>query len=106
MVDERDVARFMALVDKLPSGCWYWMGARSRGKGNKKWYGSFRYNGRTVRAHVFSCDELGARGPVPPGYERSHSCHFSMCVNPDHVVPKPREVNCEERWQRYREAAE
>jgi hypothetical protein len=27
----------MALVDKLPSGCWYWTGSRSRGAGNKKY---------------------------------------------------------------------
>lgn len=35
-----DVKRFFRYVEKLPNGCWYWTGARSRGKGNRKWYGS------------------------------------------------------------------
>ena len=38
---DADIARFMVNVDKLPCGCWFWQGGRSRGAGNKKWYGSF-----------------------------------------------------------------
>lgn len=87
-----DVARFMRYVEKLPGGCWYWTGARSRGKGNKKWYGSFRVGGRVVRAHRFAVEVIGGR-PCPPEHHRDHTCLFSMCVNPDHIEVVTREEN-------------
>ena len=89
---EADIARFLSYVDKLPNGCWFWTGARSRGKGNKKWYGSFRYQGVTVRAHRFASEHL-AGCPCPPGHHRDHSCVFSLCVCPDHIVVMTREQN-------------
>lgn len=93
---EDDIRRFMSFVDVLPCGCWFWTGARSRGKGNKKWYGSFRYNGRVIRAHRFSCDVIGGK-TVPPGWHRDHTCVFSLCVNPEHLEPVPRRVNQERK---------
>lgn len=87
-----DLERFMSYVDKLPNGCWFWTGARSRGKGKKKWYGSFRYNGKTVRAHVYSCDVIGEK-TVPSGWHRDHTCVFSLCVNPEHIDPVPPKEN-------------
>jgi hypothetical protein len=88
----KDIDRFMGYVDRLPSGCWYWTGARSRGRGNRKWYGSFHLGGRTVRAHAFSCEVIGGK-PCPPGHHRDHTCCFSMCVNPEHLDVVTREVN-------------
>jgi hypothetical protein len=88
----QEVARFMALVDVLPCGCWDWTGARSRGRGNRKWYGTFYYRGRRIRAHRFSCDVLGKK-TVPKGWHRDHTCHFSMCVNFDHLEPVPPATN-------------
>lgn len=87
-----DVERFMRYVDVLPSGCWFWTGGRSRGAGNSKWYGSFRLNGTTVRAHRFSCDVIAGR-ELPPGWHRDHGCEFSLCVNPDCVEFVSSEVN-------------
>jgi hypothetical protein len=81
--DQADIDRFMTHVDKLPCGCWFWTGARSRGKGNRKWYGSFKVKGRAVRAHRFSDEVLAKRGPLPRGHHRDHKCEFSLCVNPD-----------------------
>jgi hypothetical protein len=81
---QADVDRFMSYVDVLPSGCWFWAGARSRGKGNRKWYGSFRVGGIVVRAHRFAHDVIGGKACLP-GYHRDHSCRFSLCVNPDHI---------------------
>lgn len=90
---QSDIERFMRFVEKLPCGCWYWTGARSRGQGNRKWYGSFRVGDRTVRAHRFSCDVLGGR-ECPPGHHRDHVvCKFSMCVNPDHIEIVTHEEN-------------
>ena len=83
--DEEDIVRFLSYVDKLPNGCWFWTGARSRGSGNKKWYGSFGVKGKVVRAHRFSAEALGGKGPLPKGGHRDHTCVFSLCVNPAHI---------------------
>lgn len=80
---DKDVQRFMGYVDRLQSGCWYWTGGRSRGKGNRKWYGSFKVGGKTVRAHRFACEAIGKLA-CPAGHHRDHTCNFSMCVNPAH----------------------
>lgn len=99
-----EIARFMKLVDKLPSGCWFWTGARSRGGGNRKWYGTFWVNKKIgrVRALRFSCEAIGGKGPLPAGHDRSHQCHFSLCVNPDCVEYEPKAVNQARRIERAR----
>lgn len=97
---EAEIARFMRMVEKLPSGCWFWTGARSRGRGNRKWYGSFRYRGQTIRAHRFSCDVLGECGPLQPGHHRDHTCLFSLCVNPAHLEVTTREENQRRKIER------
>lgn len=97
--DQGDIDRFLTFVEKLPNGCWFWAGARSRGKGNRKWYGSFRVKGKVVRAHRFAHDILGGR-ICPEGYHRDHLCRFSLCVNPDHLEAVTREVNQERKCQR------
>jgi hypothetical protein len=100
------IDRFMNYVEKLPNGCWYWTGARSRGKGNKKWYGSFWIGkGKVMRAHAFACEVIGER-PCPPGHHRDHTCCFSMCVNPDHLEVVLKEVNQERKVRRKREQYE
>lgn len=97
-----DIARFVAKVDKLPNGCWYWTGARSRGKGNRKWYGSFRLGSRVVRAHRFAAEVLGGK-PCPSGHHRDHTCCFSMCVNPDHLEVVSKEENQRRKMARRRD---
>jgi len=79
-----DISRFMSFVDVLPCGCWYWTGGRSRGKGNRKWYGTFWVGGKSIRAHRFASEVL-AGAACPPGFHRDHTCSFSMCVNPAHI---------------------
>lgn len=93
-----ELARFMASVVVLPGGCWLWVGARSRGRGNRKWYGSFRRSGRDgrrgklVRAHVYSHDVIGGK-VCPPSWHRDHSCNISLCVNPECLEAVPPDVN-------------
>ena len=83
--EQSDIDRFMEKVDKLPNGCWFWTGARSKGAGNKKCYGSFRVRKHgVVRAHRFASEAL-AGTICPDGHHRDHTCNFSMCVNPDHI---------------------
>jgi len=96
---DADIERFMSYVDKLPNGCWFWTGARSRGKGNRKWYGSFYVNGKTVRSHRFSCDVL-KKEPCPPGHHRDHVCKFSLCVAPDHFEIVTHEENQRRKMDR------
>lgn len=101
---QADIDRFMKHVDKLPSGCWFWTGSRSRGKGNKKWYGTFWVNKKIgrVRAHRFACEVIGGKGPLPPGQDRDHSCYFSLCVNPECIEYVPKAVNQQRRIDRHR----
>lgn len=93
-----DLDRFRAFCRPLPNGCIEWMGAKSQG------YGSFRVNGKSLRAHIVSY-ELG-NDPVPPGLVLDHTCHNSdaacvggaacphrACVNPLHLEPVTRGVN-------------
>jgi hypothetical protein len=91
--DFSDVVRFMSFVDKLPSGCWFWEGARSRGQGNRKWYGSFYLRSGVVRAHRFSAVVIGNQRELLAGEHRDHTCHFSLCVNPDHLEIVSKEEN-------------
>ena len=95
-----DVKRFMSYVDILPNGCWYWTGARSRGSGNRKWYGSFRVGGTTVRAHRFAAEVIGGQRPLEKGEHRDHTCCFSMCVCPDHIEIVTHEENQERKMKR------
>lgn len=102
-VTPADIERFMRKVEKLPFGCWYWTGARSRGKGNSKWYGSFRVGGKVIRAHRFASEALGFQH-CPKGHHRDHVCRFSMCVNPSHIEVVTHDEN-ERRKQAARLAA-
>ena len=81
----------MSKVDVLPNGCWYWNGARSKGRG-RKWYGSFSLGKRVVRAHRFS-SEVFNQDECPKGHHRDHTCGFSMCVAPHHIEVVTSEEN-------------
>lgn len=102
---EEDLRRFMTFVEKLPNGCWFWAGARSRGKGNKKWYGSFWVSSmkRSIRSHRFSCEVLGGK-ECPPEHDRDHTCLFSLCVNYEHLDIVHKTVNQERKMERRRQA--
>ncbi len=111
--DASDVKRFLSFIDKLPNGCWFWTGARSRGKGNKKWYGTFWVSskkdkdgnvvipGRSVRAHRFASEVFGGK-VCPPGHHRDHTCCFSLCVNDEHIEIVTHEENETRKKERKR----
>jgi hypothetical protein len=100
---EDDKRRFMSYVMKHPCGCWIWIGGRSRGKGNKTWYGSFWIDGRTRRAHIVAAVMFG-KGHVP-GHHEDHLCNFTLCVAPDHVETVTQAVNQQRKMERQRERA-
>lgn len=99
---EDDIERFYRYVEVLPSGCHFWTGARSRGKGNCKWCGSFHYEGRAIRAHRFADDIVAGRGPLPKGMHRGHACEFSLCVNLEHLERVTHAENERRRHERKR----
>lgn len=107
---EAEVARFMSKTVCHPCGCRIWIGAKSRGartgrssKANT-WYGSFWFRGRVIRAHRFASECLAGHPPLPPGHERDHTCHFSLCVEPEHIDPVPHAINQDRRMARHGQA--
>lgn len=83
--DWSDIRRFLKMTgpsSKLGRSklCQQWRGAKSRGKGNHQWYGSFYTKGKTVRAHKFSGVAILGLRPGP-GDELDHECHDTLCVS-------------------------
>lgn len=92
-------SRFIAKVHAPDAlGCWIWTGAKSRGKGNRAYYGSFTIApGITVRAHIFAC---AAAGFGRPGEHRDHFvCGNTLCVNTAHIEPCTPRENSLRRWR-------
>lgn len=83
------VDRFLRHVSPEPnSGCWLWLGGL-RGGG----YGQFNPSkgvGKTAHRWMYEFE----KGPVPKGLDLDHKCRVRSCVNPDHLEPVTRSVNC------------
>ncbi len=89
--DEQTIARFIAKVEPLSSGCWNWRAALTPAG-----YGQFhlpRNRGpqRVIAAHRFAY--LLVVGPIPDGLELDHLCRNRWCCNPTHVEPVTRREN-------------
>ena len=77
------------------SGCWYWMGAKS-----KDGYGRFHVDHKAKRAHRVAyeaffgsiCDEEGRY------LELDHLCRNTVCVNPTHLEPVTQQENLRRMW--------
>lgn len=79
----------------LVPSCYVWQGAKSKGKrkGTNSVYGSFRFRGKVVRAHVmafaaFTCHK------IEDGQHIDHICENSLCVNPSHLRALDASENC------------
>lgn len=94
--DKDDILRFLSKCEWQiqPGGnfCLVYYGARSRGKGNKAWYGTFWTKGQNIRAHKFAAVTLLGMRPRPNRLdELDHLCFNTRCVSCLDCVP--REVN-------------
>lgn len=72
--------RFWAKVQKIPGGCWLWLGGR-----NGDGYGVFWVSEAvgTVYAHRYSFSRR--RGRIPRGKLVRHHCDVPHCVRPSHL---------------------
>lgn len=100
MTDRSDF--FWSKVQVLGSGCWQWLGAKTRGgpsltgKFHRNRYGSMRIpcdirGSKTIRVHRWAYARFRKRIP----YERDldHTCINSLCVNPWHLKPVTKSKN-------------
>lgn len=82
---QEDIRRFLSKCTwhyANNTWCLLFNGAKSRGKGNKAWYGSFWCKGKTVRAHkFFAVAILGLRPRPNREDELDHHCFNTRCVS-------------------------
>lgn len=83
----RPEVRFWAKVLK-GQNCWEW-----QADANRRGYGSFRYQGKIVRAHRYAW--YLENGEIPDGMEIDHQCRNTRCVRPEHLKVVSRKQNQE-----------
>ena len=80
------------------SPCWIWTGAVTKGGGKRIVYGNFKYEGKAMRAHIFSADII-KKMECPKGFERHHICEDTLCVCPEHLDVVTQQQNNHHRWE-------
>lgn len=106
MTTRKSIAeRFWAKVQKT-DGCWLWTASNTGGRKGYE-YGTFRVNGRNVKAHRMAY-ELHHGVTLQPAECVLHSCDNPPCVNPAHLrigTRKDNRADFDERgqpWQKTR----
>jgi len=81
-------------VIRKEAGCWGWNGSPHNG------YGSIKYNGKFIGAHVASY--IISKGDIPKGMFILHSCDNKICSNPDHLRAGTAKENTKDMFDRHR----
>lgn len=95
-LEEKDLKRFWAKVDKSPGqgpngDCWEWKAGITKGTG----YGKFGlYHGKTIDAHRFIC--IYIHGFDMDGLDARHLCHNRACCRPSHITKGTRKENMDD----------
>src|SRR5215472_9435079 len=72
------------------SGCWIWMGFVNENGYGKVVRPSIRKS--PIAAHRYAFEKV--KGEIPSGLDLDHLCRVRCCVNPDHLEPVTRSINC------------
>jgi hypothetical protein len=81
---QKYIDRIYSRIDRDPSGCWLWRGAK-----DQKGYGTARFpvNGVNRVGNVHRIVYEIEHGPIPKGLTLDHLCRNPSCVNPKHLEP-------------------
>lgn len=89
----REPWQFWSKVERAPSGCWEWQGAKTSNGYGDGW--NYLYPGaggkRRVSAHRQSY--VMAKGEIPEGLQIDHLCRNKKCVNPEHLEAVTQQEN-------------
>lgn len=72
------IPAFYARIQRAPSGCWLWLGART-----PEGYGTVIVHGKAQRVHRVM---YSLKHKEPYDQYVRHTCDNTLCVNPDHLV--------------------
>lgn len=76
------ICRLLSRVKQQEDGCWLWQNAVCTRNGYS--YGRIRVAGVLVYVHRLSY--LAFKGDLPQSKHVHHTCHNTLCVNPDHLA--------------------
>ncbi len=74
----------MSKIQKMPNGCWMWTGCTSKAKTP---YGIISLGSKKLGTdYVHRVSYKLFNGNIPDKLEIRHTCHNSLCINPEHLI--------------------